>query len=410
MSFPAKTQASDVFSLYPTLNWQIDNNIKKGMNRTLIVTGLKEYGTSGDPAVMKGLKRIISEEVYAKFKDFRADRFPIDGTYNKWRTIGLNIPMQKKKETPVVPQYDITEFKYYMDGNRNLYVMFKTRARPFLREQGSQSFLIWVNTGAWAQIRIQFINCQNEGAFKIYDFRMPWIEGMQYGNWHPIEFQYRTDEIAEAMIPLGRIFDILGINLPDVISIMPEARYQSPGGEYFNPLSWTNIRTNYGNDSLALLMHQFSNGAAVKAADNPLIIQKYSSIISPVSKHAFDLFGGNMNENAPVGQWLQGKTEWQKWMILPFDAEGNHLIISEHSSKCLDVDEADGIKYIVQKSCTGSDSQKWKLVPMNDGSCRIVSKKFNMAIVAEKDKTYYWGARLVLGEINSDKSQEWQVR
>ncbi|MCU0847739.1 MAG: RICIN domain-containing protein [Spirochaetes bacterium] len=408
--FSVDAQTRDIFSRFPTLQWQIDNNHRKGMNKNLIVSGLKEYGKSVDPAVIMGLRRIISDETYAKYMNFNAERFPMDGTYDKWRNIGIVIPMQKKKDAPVAPQYDITEFKYFMDGDRNLYVMFKTRARPFKYDKGSQSFLVWVNTGSWAQIRIQFKNCQNEAAFKVYDFRMPWIEGMQYGKWYPIEFRYGTGEIAEAMIPLGRIFDIQGISLPDLVTIMPEARYQAPAREYFNPMSWTNISTGYGNHGLALLMHQLSNGAAVKAADNPMINGKYARIISPVSGHAFDLFGGSKDENAPVGQWINGKTEWQKWMILPFDSEGNHLIISEHSAKCLDVSEADGTMYIVQKSFSGSDSQKWKLVPMNDGSCRIVSKKFNMAIGVEKDKILFWGARLVLGEINSDRSQEWRVR
>lgn len=397
----------DVFMRFPTLKWQIDNNMEKGMDKTRILARMQEYGDLGDPAFIRGMQHILNEETYRKHMNSNPGDFPIDGTYAKWKGAGDKIEV-RSKNAPVIPQYDITEFRYFMDSDRNLYVMYKSKAKPLTPSQGNQSYIIWVTTSSWPYIRLQFKNAPNDTAYKVYDGRMPVDGAMGYGKWYSSEFESKTGEIAEAKIPLGEIFTLIGISMPDTIWIQPEARYQAPDKEFFNGLEKVTLKTNCKNPALRMLMHQLSGGVTLKADENPLFNESYSFILSKWSGLTVDLLGNNMNEDAPIGQWPLNRASNQKWKIVPIDREGNNIIISKLTGKCLDVIEDGGRHLVVQKNFNNSNSQKWRLDYTGSGSVRILSKKYNMAMDIENDSKERW-MKLILTAPGNAESQLWII-
>lgn len=400
--------AGDVFVLFPTLAWQIDNNMEKGMDKPLIFSRLREYGNLDDPAFITGMQQILAEETYQKYRDIDTRDFPIDGTYEKWKGAGEKMEVHSKAG-PVIPQYDITEFRYFMDRDHNLFVMFKAKAKPLTLAQGNQSYIIWVTAGSWPYIRMQFKNAPNDSAYKVYDGRMPVDGSMGYGKWYNSDFESITGEIAEAKIPLGELFALIGIPMPDTIWIQPEARYQAPGKEYFNGLEKIQLKTNYRNPALRLLMLQLSGGVMLRADENPLFNESFSCIMSRWSGLAVDLLGNNMNEDATIGQWPLNRASNQQWKIVPIDRSGNTVIISRLTGKCIDVLADGGRYFVVQKNFTNSNTQKWRLVDCGNGGIRILSKKYNMALDIENGSKERW-VKLVLTAPGDAESQQWIIQ
>lgn len=400
----------DVFTQFPTLRWQIENNIEQSMNKNLIISRLRDFFKSNAAEFFKGMQTILAEDFYRKYININTDNFSIDGKYKKWRNVGEVFFVENSTNRPVIPAYDITEFRYFFDRECNLFVMFKAKAKPLLPDKGNQSYIIWVITGSWAQIRLQFINKPAAlHGFKVYDNRMPLLGDMGYGKWYGMEYEYKTLEIAEAKIPLGTIFNFLNIQLPDVLTITPEARYQAPAREYFNPLKPLQIKTNYKNPALKLLMQQLSNGVNLKAGENPLFTNHYSYIISQWSNLVVDLLGNNTNEEANIGQWYHLKSPNQRWRIVPFESDGYCLIFSGLTGKCLDVLERNGKLFVVQKNFNNADTQKWKIVDRGNGLVSFVSKKYNRAIDIENSSKQRW-TFLVLTEISAAGSQLWKIQ
>jgi 3',5'-cyclic-AMP phosphodiesterase len=134
------------------------------------------------------------------------------------------------------------------------------------------------------------------------------------------------------------------------------------------------------------------------------------SIISMWSNMAMDLFNNTTDDNATIGQWTSHGENNQKWKIIQSAEKGYDIIISTHSNKCLDIFKTNGGYFIVQNKINSkSDSQKWKLIKVNSGVYKIVSKIHNMAIDIENSSKEK-GAKLLLNTTNNKESQLWQVR
>jgi len=115
-----------------------------------------------------------------------------------------------------------------------------------------------------------------------------------------------------------------------------------------------------------------------------------------------------MNEDAPIGQWPLNRASNQKWKIVPIDREGNNIIISKLTGKCLDVIEDGGRHLVVQKNFNNSNSQKWRLDYTGSGSVRILSKKYNMAMDIENGSKERW-MKLILTAPGNAESQLWII-
>jgi hypothetical protein len=107
------------------------------------------------------------------------------------------------------------------------------------------------------------------------------------------------------------------------------------------------------------------------------------AIFSLKSGKVLDVSGYSKADGANVQQFKYFGSNNQRWKLIPAE-EGFFRIVSAHSGKCLEVMEPPqqyGVN-VHQNECRDTDYQRWRvqLYPHADTACRIVSENSGMAL------------------------------
>ncbi|WP_026556608.1 glycosyl hydrolase family 95 catalytic domain-containing protein [Arthrobacter sp. 35W] len=133
-------------------------------------------------------------------------------------------------------------------------------------------------------------------------------------------------------------------------------------------------------------------------------------VVNRMSGKAMDVDGQSTSDGAAVIQWPWGGGDNQKWKLVPVH-DGSFRIVSVKSGKVLDnpASSAANGTQLDQWSDTYGPNQWWKLVPTGSGSYyRLVNVSSGLPLDVAGASTSD-GARLVQATATSSQSQEWSL-
>jgi len=137
---------------------------------------------------------------------------------------------------------------------------------------------------------------------------------------------------------------------------------------------------------------------------------QYFEIVARHSGQCLDVFGGALDDVAPVIQWTCHGGTNQQWRIEP-GTNGAVRIIARHSGKALDIFSAstDDTAPAIQYSWHGGDNQQWTLEPISEGYVRIVARHSGKALDVT-GASLADGAAVIQYTAHGGANQQWLLR
>ncbi|THV31521.1 RICIN domain-containing protein [Glycomyces paridis] len=114
-----------------------------------------------------------------------------------------------------------------------------------------------------------------------------------------------------------------------------------------------------GTDGTALIQYDCWSGAPQAFTFDPVYPgSKVGSIANTATGKCWDVLDQSTASGAPVGQWGCWAGGNQRFALRPA-ANGNHLVVAQHSGLCLQAASTANHAAIVQAPCTGAANQQW---------------------------------------------------
>ncbi|WP_437498358.1 RICIN domain-containing protein [Sorangium sp. So ce1099] len=118
---------------------------------------------------------------------------------------------------------------------------------------------------------------------------------------------------------------------------------------------------------------------------------------------------GQMSAGAGASTVQQASTGGpsQQWLLAPGTADGEYLLVNQHSGLCLEVSGTAEGAAIVQNDASGSDHQVWELVS-DSGTCFIKNKGTGLYMDVEGGSAAA-GATVLAWGLNKGNNQRWRL-
>ena len=122
-----------------------------------------------------------------------------------------------------------------------------------------------------------------------------------------------------------------------------------------------------GTDGTTLIQYDCWTGAPQAFSFDPVYPgSKVGAVSNTATGKCWDVLDESTASGAPVGQWGCWAGGNQRFSLRNA-ANGNHLIVAQHSGLCLQAASTANNAAIVQSTCTGAANQQWDVTGLLGG-------------------------------------------